>query len=351
MGDDTPPAILSKESRHLSNYFKQHFAQVSNPPIDPIRERLVMSLFTRVGSSLNVLDETPEHTRQIHISQPVLLNSDLEKFKHLQDQGFESAIIQCVFKADGKPGRLEESLDRICSEAEKAVRAGKRILILSDRKISNEFAPIPSLLSVGAVHQYLVGKRIRTQAGLVVEAGDAWEVHHFATIVGYGASAVNPYMALESVHFLNKQGAFYKPLADEEAFVNFQKAVGNGLLKVMSKMGISTLQSYQSSQIFEALGLGSEVMERCFRKTISRLEGLGFDDLAREVLIRHHLAYENESKELQVGGIYQWKRRGEKHLFSPDVIHLLQHSTKTNSYDLYKKYAQKINDQTKDQLT
>jgi glutamate synthase (NADPH/NADH) large chain len=351
MGDDTPQAVLSKESRHLSNYFKQHFAQVSNPPIDPIRERLVMSLFTRVGSSLNVLEETPEHTRQIHISQPVLLNADLEKFKHLQDQGFECAVIQCVFKADGEPGRLEESLNRICNEAEKAVRAGKKILILSDRKISNEFAPIPSLLSVGAVHQYLVEKRIRTQAGLVVEAGDAWEVHHFATIVGYGASAVNPYMALETIHFLNKQGAFYKPLPDEEAYSNFQKAVGNGLLKVMSKMGISTLQSYQSSQIFEALGLGSDVVEKCFRGTISRIEGLSFDDVAKEVLIRHQLAYENESKELPVGGVYQWKRRGEKHLFSPEVIHLLQHSTKSNNYELFKKYTHKINDQTRDTLT
>jgi glutamate synthase (NADPH/NADH) large chain len=351
MGDDTPLAVLSKESRHISNYFKQHFAQVSNPPIDPIRERLVMSLFTRVGASLNVLDETPEHTRQIHISQPVLLNDDLEKLKHLQDQGFEYAVIQCVFKADGEPGRLEESINRICCEAEKAVRAGKKILILSDKKISNEYAPIPSLLSVGSVHQYLVEKRIRTQAGLVVEAGDAWEVQHFATIIGYGASAVNPYIALESIHSMNKHGMFYKPLADEEAYANFQKAIGNGLLKVMSKMGISTLQSYQSSQIFEAVGLGSDVMEKCFRGTISRIEGLSFDDVASEVLVRHKLAFATDSKELQVGGVYQWKRRGEKHMFSPEVIHLLQHSTKTNNYDLYRKYAQKINDQTRDQLT
>jgi len=351
MGDDTPMAVLSKESRHISNYFKQLFAQVSNPPIDPIRERLVMSLFTRVGASLNVLDETPEHTNQIHISQPVLLNSDLEKLKHLQDQGFECAVIQCVFKANGEAGSLEESLNRICAEAEKAVRAGKKILILSDRKISNEFAPIPTLLAVGAVHQYLVEKRIRTQAGLVVEAGDVWEVQHFATIVGYGASAINPYLALETIHSMNKQGMFYKPLADEEAFGNYQKAIGNGLLKVMSKMGISTLQSYQSSQIFEALGLGSDVTERCFRGTISRIEGLSFDDLAQEVLVRHRLAFEFESKELQVGGIYQWKRRGEKHVFSPDVIHLLQHSTKTGNFEVYKKYAQKINDQTLDHLT
>jgi glutamate synthase (NADPH) large chain len=351
MGDDTPLAILSKESRHISNYFKQHFAQVSNPPIDPIRERLVMSLFTRIGVSLNVLEETPQHTNQIHISQPVLLNADLEKLKHLPAHGFEYAVLRSVFLADGQPGRLEESLNRICAEAEKAIRAGKKIIVISDRKISQEYAPIPSQLAIGAVHHYLVEKRIRTQAGLLVEAGDVWEVHHFATIIGYGASAINPYMALESIHFLNQKGLLGKTMTDEEAYHNYQKAIGSGLLKVMSKMGISTLQSYQSAQIFEALGLASEVVDKCFRGTISRIEGLSFDDLAKEVLVRHHNAYSKETTSLPVGGIYQWKRRGEKHLFSPEIIHLLQHSTKSNNYSLYKKYTEKINDQTKDQLT
>lgn len=351
MGDDTPLAVLSKESRHISNYFKQHFAQVSNPPIDPIRERLVMSLFTRLGRSLNVLEETPQHTAQIHISQPVLLNSDLEKLKHLPEHGYEYAIIRCVFIADGQPGRLEESLNRICAEAEKAVRAGKKIIVLSDRKIGPEYAPIPSLLSIGAVHHYLVEHRIRTHAGLLVEAGDVWEVHHFATIIGYGASAVNPYMALETIHFLNKEGSLGKQMSDEEAWHNYEKAIGNGLLKVMSKMGISTLQSYQSAQIFEALGLGSEVIDKCFRGTISRIEGLSFDDLAQEVLIRHKTGYRNDQVQLPAGGIYQWKRRGEKHLFSPEVIHLLQHASKTRNYQLFKKYAEKINDQTKDAFT
>lgn len=350
MGDDTPLAVLSKESRHISNYFKQHFAQVSNPPIDPIRERLVMSLFTRIGQSLNVLEETPQHTNQIHISQPVLLNSDLEKLKHLPAHGFDYSILRSVFVADGKPGRLREALDRICAEAEKAIQSGKKIIVISDRKIGPEYAPIPSLLAIGAVHHYLVEKRIRTQAGLLVEAGDVWEVHHFATIIGYGASAVNPYMAFETIHSLNKEGLL-GDVTDEQAYKNYQKAIGNGLLKVMSKMGISTLQSYQSAQIFEALGLGSEVIEKCFRGTISRIEGLSFDDLAEEVLVRHKLAFQKESAPLQVGGVYQWKRRGEKHLFSPDVIHLLQHSTKTNNYEVYKRYTQKIDEQTKDPLT
>ncbi|HEY9487573.1 MAG TPA: glutamate synthase central domain-containing protein, partial [Chryseosolibacter sp.] len=350
MGDDTPLAVLSKESRHISNYFKQHFAQVSNPPIDPIRERLVMSLFTRIGVSLNVLEETPQHTNQIHISQPVLMNSDLEKLKHLPAHGFDYAILRSVFLADGKPGRLEESLNRICSEAEKAILSGKKIIVISDKKISPEYAPIPSLLAIGAVHHYLVEKRIRTLAGLLVEAGDVWEVHHFATIIGYGASAINPYMAFETIHSLNEQDAL-GGITDEEAYQNYQKAIGNGLLKVISKMGISTLQSYQSAQIFEALGLGSDVIEKCFRGTISRIEGLSFDDLAEEVLVRHKLAFQKEGAPLQVGGIYQWKRRGEKHMFSPEVIHLLQHSTRSNKYSLFKKYAAKINDQSNDTLT
>jgi glutamate synthase (NADPH/NADH) large chain len=351
MGDDTPLAVLSKESRHLSNYFKQHFAQVSNPPIDPIRERLVMSLFTRVGASLNVLEESPEHTEQVHISQPVLLNSDLAKLKSLTDKGYGYAVIRCVFKADGKPGRLKEALKRICAEAQQAIRSGNRIVILSDKSVSRDCAPIPSLLSAGTVHHYLVEKKIRTHIGLVVEAGDVWEVHHFATVIGYGASSVNPYMALETIHTLNQRGELSKPLTDEEAFINYQKAIGNGLLKVMSKMGISTLQSYQSSQIFEAIGLSTEVIDTSFKGTISRIEGLSFDDLAAEVLVRHRYAFDMSSTELPVGGIYQWKRKGEKHLFSPEVIHLLQHSTKTGNYSLYRKYAQVINDQTREQLT
>jgi glutamate synthase (NADPH) large chain len=304
-----------------------------------------------VGASLNVLQETAEHTRQVHISQPVLLNSDLAKLKSLADRGYEYAVINCVFKADGKPGRLKEALKRICAEAQQAVAAGKRIIILSDKKISKDCAPVPSLLSTGAVHHYLVEKRVRTQIGLVAEAGDAWEVHHFATIIGFGASSVNPYMALETIHALNQQEELSKKLSDDEVFANYQKAIGNGLLKVMSKMGISTLQSYQSAQIFEAIGLSSEVIDTSFRGTISRIEGLSIDDLAAEVLVRHHHSFRMGDEALPVGGIYQWKRRGEKHLFSPEVIHLLQHSTKTGNYELYKKYAQKIDDQTRDQLT
>lgn len=354
MGADTPLAILSDQSQHISSYFKQLFAQVSNPPIDPIRERMVMSLFTRVGESLNILEETPEHTKQIHISQPVLLNSDLQKFKNLSDIDFPYSVIPAVFKADGQPGRLEEGLDNLCRLAEEAIATGSKVLIISDRNIDKDYAPIPSLVSTGAVHHHLVEKNIRTKAGIIVEAGDVRETHHFATIIGYGASAINPYLALESIRSLHKNGNLEKDITLEEAFANYQKAIGYGLLKVLSKMGISTLQSYQASQIFEALGLSSKVIARCFKGTISRIEGLDFDGIAREVLIRHRSAFNVQAEsnpQLETGGVYQWKRRGEKHMFNPETIHLLQHSSRTNNFETYKKYAQKINDQTRHALT
>jgi glutamate synthase (NADPH) large chain len=351
MGADTPLAVLSKQSQHISNYFKQLFAQVSNPPIDPIRERLVMSLFTRIGESHNILAESPRHTRQIHISQPVLLNEDLEKIKHLEDQGYRTVTLYAHFEPDHQPGRMLEALNQLCREAEGAIYAGKNIIIISDRNSNEGKAPIPSLLAIGAVHHHLVRKKIRTRAGLVVEAGDIRETHHFATVIGYGASAINPYLALESLIHINEKGGFGKEINQKQLFQNYQNAIGKGLLKVLSKMGISTLQSYQSAQIFEAIGLGPEVIDRCFRGTVSRISGISFDELAEEVLIRHHAAYECKSPTLETGGVYQWKRRGEKHLFNPETIHLLQKSTRLNDYGLYKKFAQKINDQSKDAMT
>ncbi len=354
MGADTPLAILSQQSQHISNYFKQLFAQVSNPPIDPIRERMVMSLFTRVGASLNILKESAAHTKQVHISQPVLLDSDIAKFLYLKDMGFGYEKIDCVFKADGKEGRLEEGIAAICTQAERAAKLGKVVLILSDKNISKDYAPIPSLMSTGAVHHHLVSKNLRTKTGIIVEAGDVRETHHFATIIGYGASAINPYLAIQSIQKLHDKGLLGDELTKKEAVDNYQKAIGYGLLKILSKMGISTLQSYQASQIFEALGIGSQVIEKCFPGTISRIEGMDFDGLAKEVLVRHAQAFplrKNVKKRLEVGGVYQWNQRGEKHMFNPETIYLLQHSTRTNSYPLYKKYASKINEQLRDTLT
>lgn len=351
MGADTPLAVLSKQSQHISNYFKQLFAQVSNPPIDPIRERLVMSLFTRIGEGHNILDESPIHTKQIHISQPVLLNEDLEKITRMEHLGYRTKKLYGHFIADHKPGRLLEALDKLCREAEEAIHAGKNVLILSDRNSSEELAPIPSLLAIGAVHQHLVIKKIRTRAGIVLESADIREVHHFATAIGYGVSAINPYLALESLLDMFEKGQLKKVKDQSTLFANYQDAIGKGLLKVLSKMGISTLQSYQGSQIFEALGLGPEVIDRCFKGTISRISGISFDDLAEEVLIRHHAAHETHSPILETGGVYQWKRRGEKHMFNPETIHLLQKSTRLGDFELYKKFATKINEQTKDALT
>ena len=351
MGADTPLAVLSKQSQHISNYFKQLFAQVSNPPIDPIREKLVMSLFTRIGESHNILDESPRHSRQIHISQPVLLNEDLEKLKHLEDQGYRTVTLTAHFEANHQAGKLLEALNNLCREAEGAIYAGKNIIIISDRNSTETHAPIPSLLAIGAVHHHLVKKKLRTRAGLVIEAGDIRETHHFATVIGYGASAINPYLALESLIHLNEKGHLSKEIPTKQLFANYQAAVGKGLLKVLSKMGISTLQSYQGAQIFEAIGLGPEVIDRCFKGTVSRISGISFDELAEEILIRHHAAYQTDSPILETGGIYQWKRRGEKHLFNPETIHLLQKSTRLNDFILYKKFAEKINVQTKDALT
>ncbi|UZD21451.1 glutamate synthase large subunit [Algoriphagus halophytocola] len=351
MGADTPLAVLSKESQHISNYFKQLFAQVSNPPIDPIRERLVMSLFTRLGVGQNILEESPRHTRQIHISQPVLLNEDLEKVKNMEGFGYRCATLSSLFVADHKPGRLLEALDKICEDAEKAISEGKNIIIISDRNSTIEYAPIPSLLAIGAVHHHLVKKKIRTSAGLVLESGDIRETHHFATAIGYGASAINPYLALESLKEMYEKGELPNAKSQKQVFSNYQAAIGKGLLKVLSKMGISTLQSYQSAQIFEAIGLGPEVIDRCFKGTISRISGISFNELAEEVLIRHTAAFTTDSPVLQQGGVYQWKRRGEKHLFNPESIHLLQKSTRLNDFGLYKKFANKINEQSKDALT
>ncbi|MBZ9620070.1 glutamate synthase large subunit [Psychroflexus lacisalsi] len=354
MGADTPLAILSKQSQHVANYFKQLFAQVSNPPIDPIRERMVMSLFTRVGESLNILDESELHTKQIHISQPVLLDSDIEKFKHLAEKGFDYGFINCVFEADGKPGSLEKAIDEVCKKAEDAVKSGKKVLILSDKAIDKNHAPIPSLLSTGAVHHHLVKLNLRTKAGILVQAGDIRETHHFATLIGYGASAVNPYLALQSIEHQQIDGKLDADISIDQAKANYQEAIGYGLLKILSKMGISTVQSYQGAQIFEALGLHTTVIEKCFKGTISRIEGIDFDGLAQEVLVRHHKAFpgnDEVKKSLEVGGVYQWKLRGEKHLFNPETIHLLQHSSQTDNFSLYKKFAKTVNDQLKDSLT
>ncbi len=347
MGADAPLAVLSKQSQHVSNYFKQYFAQVSNPPIDSIRERLVMSLFTRLGGSLNILDETPEHTRQIHLSQPVLSHEDFYKLLHLEKEGYPHHYLDATFEA-GVEGGLLKALNRICAEAVAAVNKGAKIMIISNRQVGEDRVAIPSLLAIGAVHHHLIEKRIRTNTGLVVEAGDAWETHHFATIIGYGASAVYPYLVYDTITLLHEQGKLGSELPVSRHLTKYIEAIGNGLLKIMSKMGISTLQSYQSAQIFECVGFGEEVMEKCFRGTISRLGGLGFEELEKECLIRHAAAFKSEDDLLAMGGFYAWRRNSEAHLLQPQVIHYLQKSTSLNDYNLYREYSKTVRAQQLD---
>ena len=346
--------MLSHQSQHLANYFKQLFAQVTNPPIDPIRERSVMSLYAMLGGSDNILESNAERASFIHLPSPVLTNSDLSKIKFLNHPQFKSGLINTVFEADGQKGRLKAAIEHICAVAEDLTRNGVNILILSDRSADAYRAPIPSLLAVGAIHHHLIKEGLRSLTSIVVEAGDIRETHHFATLIGYGASAANPYMAYATLANLKKKNFFEEAFKLEKLFEIYNKAIGKGLLKIMSKIGISTLQSYQGAQIFEALGICTEVIEKCFKDTISRIEGLGFDGIGEEALVRHHLAYPEKAipnPQLEVGGVFQWKRRGEYHLFNPQTIHLLQYSTRKNDFTAYKKYAKLINDQNEKACT
>ena len=354
MGTDTPLAVLSDQSQNLSNYFKQLFAQVTNPPIDPIREKMVMSTFAVLGGASSILTINENHCKQIALRQPILSNADIAKLRYINHPDFKVITIQALFSSGGKKGALERSIDRICKEAEDAVANGNNIIIISDKDVNHDFAPIPSLLAVGAIHHHLINIRTRIDCSLVVESGDIREVHHIATHIGYGATAVNPYLAYQTIYDLNKDKLKHLGKSDEKLAENFIKAASNGLLKVFSKMGISTHQSYHGSQIFEIVGLSKKVVTKCFNGSVSRLDGIGFDEIAKEVLKRHTLAFpevENVTKRLEVGGDYQWKRRGEAHLFNPDTIHLLQWSTKKNDYSIYKQFAEKINNQAEKAIT
>ncbi|MEL6355840.1 MAG: glutamate synthase large subunit, partial [Bacteroidota bacterium] len=355
MGADTPLAVLSLQSQHIANYFKQLFAQVTNPPIDPIRERSVMSLYAMLGSSDNITKIGPERARFIHLDSPVLNNAETDKIKGLHHSHYRSGVIESVFKADGQAGRLAAAIENIKAQAESLTRSGYNILVISDRKSDPFKAPVPSLLAVGAVHHHLVELGLRAKTSIVVEAGDVRETHHFATLIGYGASAINPYMAFAGLADLHKRGQFAVVDYDlNQVLITYKKAVGKGLLKIMSKIGISTLQSYQGAQIFEILGLNTKVVQECFRGSISRIEGIGFDGLAEEVLVRHRLAYPEKqvpNPQLEVGGIFQWKRRGEAHTFNPKSVHYLQIAARKNDQDAYDTYRDIIDKQTEKALT
>ncbi len=354
MGSDIPLAFLSNHAQHFSSYFKQRFAQVTNPPIDPIRERLVMSLATHVGGSLNLLEETAEHCITLELKSPILSNAQIEKIRYIDHRHLQTKTIFTYFRATGKPEALEDGLQRVCDYVTDAIEDGYTIIILSDRSFDSGHAQIPSLLAVSAVHHHLIRHGVRGKVGLLVEAGDVWETHHYATLLGYGASGVNPYLMYQTIHDLGRKNLLPEDLTEEKAIANYTKAVEGELLKIMSKMGISTLQSYHGAQIFEALGIHSAVINTHFTGTISRLEGMALDDIAQEALIKHRFAFpetQNIKPRLASGGYYQWRLRGEKHLFNPQTIHLLQQATKTNDYKLFKKYSSTINDQAEKAIT
>ena len=348
MGTDVPLAVLSDEPQHITSYFKQLFAQVTNPPIDPIRERMVMSLATFVGNNGNLLEEDPLSCHTVALKHPVLSNYELEKIRSIDTGVFQAKTLQMYYRADGEPDSLKKGLARLCRYAVDAAEDGFEVLILTDRSIDSEHAPIPSLLAISAVHHHLIRKGLRGSVGLVVEAGDVWEVHHFACLIGFGATAINPYMALSSIREMKLSGRIQTDYDVEQLKKNYTKAINDGLLKVFSKMGISTLQSYQGAQIFEIIGLNKSVVDTYFTGAISRIEGLGLDEIAKESLAKHAFAFPKKQipiDRLPVGGIYQWKRKGEFHLFNPQTIHLLQYSTRLNDYATFKKYSKLVNDQ------
>ncbi len=347
MGNDTPLAVLSKRPQLLYSYFKQLFAQVTNPAIDSIREELVMSLECYMGSRSNLLDETPRHCHKVRLMQPILTNEELEKIRNIDEKGFKTKAISVLFKVSDDKDFLR-ALDRIGKEAESAIKEGYTFIILSDRGVNEGYGAVPMLLAAGAVHQYLVKKACRSQIALIIESAEPREVHHFAVLFGFGAGCINPYLAYEAIGNLIDQGELELDL--KTAQKNYIKALNKGILKILSKMGISTLQSYRGAQIFEALGIGNELIDRCFAGTVSRIGGIGFNEVREETILRHREAYLNGSL-LNTGGVYQWKRDGESHLWNPQTIAVLQDATRNNDYGRFKEFSKLINDQSSNPTT
>ena len=341
MGTDTALAVLSNKPRLLYDYFKQLFAQVTNPPLDAIREELVTSMGATIGPEGNLLEPRPEACRQIKVDFPVLHNDQVAKLRHLPPGSpFRSTTLPLLYNPEEDGPGLERAMEELCRKASARSAAGYGILILSDRGVDAKHAPIPSLLATAGVHHHLVREGTRTKCGLLIETGDAREVHHFALLLGYGAGAVNPYLAFETLDDLMRQGLL-PGITHNEAVKRYIKALNKGVLKVMSKMGISTLQSYCGAQIFEAVGLDREFVEKYFTSTASRIGGIGLKEISEEVRQRHARAFgaRPSTHELQSGGEYQWRRDGELHLFNPDTVFKLQHATRTGQYKIFKDYT------------
>ncbi len=349
MGTDTPLACLSDKPQPLFNYFKQLFAQVTNPPIDPIREEMVMSMVSYIGTERNILAETPRHCHTLKLPNPIITNRDLEKLRRVAVGDFLAMTLPTMFQTtDGEHG-LRRALDALCRRASLAIQSGYTILILSDRGIDPDWAPIPSLLALTAVHNYLIREGSRTQVALILESGEPREVMHYALLIGYGASAINPYLAIETLEDMAKRGMLPEGVTAEKALYHYTKSVNKGLLKVFSKMGISTLQSYRGAQVFEAIGLNKTLVDEYFTGTQSRIEGVGLDVLSREAVMKHQAAFHpmEGDTELPVGGSYAYRLRGEYHLLNPQTIAKMQHAIKTNNFATFKEYTDLMDEQSR----
>ena len=354
MGTDTPLACLSDKPQPLFNYFKQLFAQVTNPPIDPIREEMVMSLVSYIGRERNILGETAMHCHTLKLPHPILSNRDLEKLRRVSQGDFLASTLSALFPAAEADIGLERALDGLCRRASLAIQDGYTILILSDRGINSQYAPIPSLLAMTAVHNHLVREGTRTQVALIIESGEPREVMHYALLIGYGASAINPYLAIETLEDIALRGYLPEGLTFDKAVYQYIKAVNKGLLKVFSKMGISTLQSYRGAQVFEAIGLNKAVVDKYFTGTASRIEGVGLEVLAREAAMKHELAFQplqDTDTELPVGGSYAWRVRGEYHLVNPSTVSKMQHAVRQNSFQTFQEYTDLIDRESRQLCT
>ncbi|MBD0305388.1 MAG: glutamate synthase large subunit [Nitrospiraceae bacterium] len=347
MGTDTPLAVLSERPQLLFKYFKQLFAQVTNPPIDPIREQLVMSLVTNIGPKPNVMDERPEACRRIKVQQPILTNADLEKIREIADPHFKSKTLRMLFNVAEGPDGLKAAIDSLCRQALEAIKDGYKFLILSDRGVNEEWAPIPSLLGISAVHHHLVREYTRTEVGLILETGEPRDVHHFAALIGYGAGTINPYLVFETLVDMERDGFLPEGVDAATAEVKFIKAINKGLLKIFSKMGISTVQSYCGAQIFEAIGLNRELVDRYFTGTPSRIEGIGIREIGEETLRRHSVAYDPAPiRQLDFGGEVHYRVQGEHHNWNPETIYRLQHATRANDPKTYKEFSTLVNNES-----
>ncbi|MCP4219197.1 MAG: glutamate synthase subunit alpha, partial [bacterium] len=347
MGTDSPLAVFSDKPQRLFNYFKQIFAQVTNPAIDPIREELVMSLTSYIGGQKNLLEDTPAHCKMIKFKNPILCNNDVEKIKNWDNPEFKTATFSMTFNREDGPGGLEKAMDKLCKDAEQKVDDGYNFIMLTDRDMDSNKVPIPSLLACAGVHHHLIRTKKRIKIGILVETAEAREVMHFALLFGYGAGAINPYGVFATLDHLIREGKLYPDIYYQKAEDNYIKAINKGLLKILSKMGTSTLRSYRGAQVFEAIGLGKEVIDKFFTGTESRIGGIGAEEIGREAIMQHNKAYKERPALLESEGVYQYRKGGERHAWNPDTIRLLQWATRSGDYEKYKQFSQLVDKETR----